>query len=82
MQQHYSKYCILPADPLPPSKPLHHILPTPDPGDGVDWSKCVFFIHVHVKLNGTTKCSNMVANILPADPKFNLFRTMSCCTSN
>ena len=23
---------------------------------------------LHIKLNGITKCSNMVANILPADP--------------
>ena len=49
---------------------------------------------LHIKLNGITKCSNMVANILSADPsppplalvvdrsKFNFFRTMSCCISN
>ena len=46
-----------------------NILPgDPYPEDGVNMSKFVFSEHVHVKLNGNTKCSNMVANILPANP--------------
>ena len=53
MQQHGSKYFA--------SLPL-------DPGDGVNGSKFVSSEHVHVKLNGITKCGNMVTNILPADP--------------
>ena len=27
-------------------------------------------VMLHIKLNGITKCNNMVANILPADPPF------------
>ena len=48
---------------------IANILPgDPYPKDGVNMSKFVFSEHVHVKLNGNTKCSNMVANILPANP--------------
>ena len=47
--------------------------------------------HVAYQLNGITKCSLMVANILQQTPlltlgvkrpKFNFFRTMLCCISN
>ena len=46
---------------------------------------------LHIQFIGITKCSNMVANILPAYPLFtlgvkrsifNFFRTWSCCLSN
>ena len=58
MQQHGSKY-------FAPS-------PLPDPWDGVNRSKCIIQIMViwHIKLKGITKCSSMVANILPATPSW------------
>ena len=75
MQQHGNN--ILPADPLPP-----------DPGVGSKGKNLTFSEHGHaafeIKVNH--KCSNMVANILPADPSQTLgvgskglfFRTWSC----
>ena len=52
-------------------------------------------IMLHIKLDAITKCSNMLANLLPANPhlpltlgfgfsssKVNFFRTWSCCISN
>ena len=42
----------------------------PNPGDGINRSKFNFVISMvvlHIKLNGITKCSNMVPNILPSD---------------
>ena len=68
-------------------------IPLQNPGDWVYRSKSTFSEHGHVayQLNGIKKCSLMVANILPADtplnlgvklPKFNFFRTVSCCISN
>ena len=68
-----------------------------DPGDGVNRSKFDFFqnmVMFHIKLKGIMKCSDTVANILPADPPSPLtfgmgsigqkltFRTWSCCISN
>ena len=43
----------------------------PNPEDGVNKSKFNFFrawFMLHIKLNEITKCSNIVANILSADP--------------
>ena len=43
---------------------------TPYPGNGVNRSKVNFFqkmVMLHIKFKGITKCSNMVANILPTD---------------
>ena len=57
MQQHGSKYFVC--------------RPPPDPGDGVNKIKIQLFqnmVMLHIILNGLTKCSNMIANILPADP--------------
>ena len=44
--------------------------PRPDTQGGVKRSKFNFFIHCHVayQIKGNHKCSNMEANILPADP--------------
>ena len=61
--------------------------PTPDPR--VKRSNLTFAEHDHVayQIKGNRRCSNMVANILPAAPsplrrsKFNFFRKLSCCTS-
>ena len=58
MQQHGSKINILPADP-------------PDPGDqGAIGQNTTLAGHGHVayQIKENHKCSNMVANILPADP--------------
>ena len=63
---------------------------------GVKRSKFNFSEHGHVayQIKENRECSNIVANILPADPppypdpgdvvnrsKFNFFRTWSCCIS-
>ena len=56
MQQHYSKYFA-----------LRHL---PVPAVGVKTQH--FLEHGHIKLKGITKCSSMVANILPADPSLTL----------
>ena len=60
MQQHGSKY-FFPAD---------HPIPLRPWGDWVKISKFNFSEHGHVayRITGNHKCSNMVANILPADP--------------
>ena len=60
MQQRGSKY--LPADPPPPY--------TPDPVDGVNRSKftCSEHSHVTYQIKENHECTNMVANILLADP--------------
>ena len=55
MQQHGSKY--LPADPLPPHAP-----------DSVNRSTFSEHGHVAYQIKGNHECSNMVANILQADP--------------
>ena len=69
--------------------------PPPDHNwDGINWSKFNFSEHDHVayQIKENQECSNMVANILPADhppdpgdgvdrSKFNFFRTWSCCIS-
>ena len=52
MQQHGSKYFA--CRPPPPPPPTH--TPTPEHG------------HVAYQIKGNQECSNMVANILPADP--------------
>ena len=98
MQQHGSK--LLTADtPRPQNEGVgsngqnstfskHSCTPPTDPWYRVNRSRSTFSeqgrIAYHLK--GSTKCSNMVANVLPADPtlgvkrsKFNFFRTMSCC---
>ena len=69
MQQHCSKYFAPPPPPPPPPPPTTL-------GDEVNRSKFNFQIMVmlHIKLNGITKCSNMVPNILlpdtpPPDPR-------------
>ena len=56
MQQHGSN--IMPAD------------PPPTLGKRISRSKSTFSEHslLHIKFKRITKCSNMVANILPADP--------------
>ena len=55
------------------SKYFAHIPFTPpDPGDGVNRSKFFFFPehgHVAYQIKENHKCSNMVANILHADPR-------------
>ena len=84
MQQRGSKYFAR-RPPLPT---------TPTPSMGSVGKKSVFFsVHGHVtyQIKENHKCSNMVANILPADTldpgdgvnrsKFNFFRTWSCCIS-
>ena len=71
----------------------HGSCPTPPESKG---RNSTFSEHGHVgyQINGNPKCSNMAANILPAEPllhyprggvkrsKFNFFRTISCCISN
>ena len=60
MQQHGSKHFSC-RPPYP--SPLH-------PGEGSIGQNSTFLEHGHVayiKLKGITKCSNMVANVLPAD---------------
>ena len=53
---------ILPADPPPPPH-------THDPGSQkVKIQLYHNMVMLHIKLNGTTKCSNMVTHILPTDP--------------
>ena len=58
MQQH--GWNILPKDPNP----------APDPGLGSNGQNSTFTEHGHVayQIKENDKCSNMVANILPADP--------------
>ena len=71
-----------------------HIPPySPDPGIGLKGQNSFFSENGQVahQIKGNQECSNMVANILPADPLphdpgawvkrsiFNLFRTWSCC---
>ena len=71
--------------------------PPPTLGVGVKMSKFNFFraCHVAYHIKWNHACSNIVANILPADPnppptleggvkmsKFNFFRTWSCGISN
>ena len=77
MQQHGSKYFAFRPSPPDPrgQKVLIHIFQNN--------------VMLHIKLKGITKCSNMVANILQADPpppdpgdgvnraNFNFFRTWS-----
>ena len=60
MQQHGSKYFAR--------------APLPDPGDGVIGQNSTFqnMVMLHMKLKEIMKCSNMVANILPADPSLTL----------
>ena len=70
-------------------------LPNSDPGDWFTRSKTTFSEHGHVtyQIKENHECSNMMANILLADPlapdpgdgvsrsKFNFSRTWSCCIS-
>ena len=67
----------------------------PPPNSRRGWGLKVLFqsmVILHINFIGITKLSNMVANIVSADPlpspystvkmsKFNVFRTMSCCIS-
>ena len=64
MQQHGTKYFA--CRPPPP--------PTPEPEYGVDRSKCNCLEQGHVvyQIKGIHKCTNMAANILPADPHYPL----------
>ena len=51
---------------------VRHLL---DPAVGVKRSKLDFFLNMvmlNIKLKGITKCSSMVANIMPADPSLTL----------
>ena len=85
MQQHGSKK--MPTDPYPPP------LPPPTLGMGSVGQNSTSSEHGHVtyQIKENHECSNMVANILPADTpdpgngvnrsKFNLFKTWSCCVS-
>ena len=75
-------------------KSFAHRPPTPTPpqhtlGMGSIDRNSIFFqdmVMLHIKLKGITKCSSMVANILPVGSltqrsKLNFFRTWSCCIS-
>ena len=61
MQQHGSKYFVLRPSPPPLSPTL---------GMGSVGQNSTFSEHVHVayQIKKNHKCSNLVANILPADP--------------
>ena len=65
MQQHGSKYFAL----ITPSQPSNSP-PPPDPRDGVSRSNSFFSEHGHVAyhIKENKECSNIVANIFPADP--------------
>ena len=75
---------ILPAHPIP-SPP-----PPPTLGMGSVGQIQLFqdMVMLHIKLKGTTKYSNMIVIIMPADThltlgsKFNLFKTWSCGISD
>ena len=54
---------------VPKILPAYH----PNPGDGFNRSKFNFFLeqgHVAYQIKGNHECTNMVANILPADPQY------------
>ena len=86
---------ILPAEPLlPPPPPPHTHTHTHTLGMGSKGQNSIFSEHGHdaYQIKENHECSNMVANILLAEPptapsppyrsKFNFFITWSCRNSN